>query len=61
MEKPKKMKQLLNSCLLRPDLGEQQQCADDPNFCLTSACLEIHTVRNAYHKYDRSSNKSFLI
>ena len=52
MEKSKKMKQLLYIYLLTPDLGEQQKCTDDPNFCLTSGFLEIYTVRNAYCKYD---------
>ena len=47
------MRKLLNNCLLRPNLKEQQQCClYDPNFCLTSAFFELYTVRNAYYKYD---------
>ena len=46
------MRKLLSSYLLRPDMGEQKQCTDVPNFCLTGALSYFCAVRNAYYKYD---------
>ena len=50
-----KMRKLRNSYFLRPDMGEQKQCTDVPNFCLTGALSDFYAVRNAYYKYDNCS------